>query len=165
MISLRKAAPLFVALLFCIACKSQIERDIETTRADLASFIESKSNLEDICNSHRVTLNRALGSKAKAELDIAIAENVDDATHAQEWEFRRMVAAESGVLPSEANGWKSVLKGRASNARYELVEIEEKIKRASEDADFACGNLKDAERGIIESKSKLRALIAEARQP
>ncbi len=158
-------ASALLSLLACTACESRLERDIREARADLKSLRELQVSLREICSSHKMDLNKAMGLKSRADFDIAAAENLDNISKSQEWDIRESIAARTGIAPSEVDGWKSVLEGRASNAKSDLYDINEKIKRATEDRDYVCGNLQENEKqDIPEARKRLLELIKESKR-
>lgn len=59
-----------------------------------------------------------------AQVDIALAENVDNISVEREWEIRRSIGTEMGLAPHEVNGWKDIYRGRAEAAKRELEMLE-----------------------------------------
>lgn len=59
--------------------------------------------------------------RAKAEWDIAAAQNLDSVSTEQEWEIRASLGAEMGLAPSQVNGWRQIYRARAETAQKKLA--------------------------------------------
>jgi hypothetical protein len=69
------------------------------------------------------------GKYALAEVDIAMAENIDKVSPEQEWRIRKSIGAELGLAPSEVDGWKDIYRGRAEKARKLLKDRDDALQR------------------------------------
>jgi hypothetical protein len=69
------------------------------------------------------------GKYALAEVDIAMADNIDNVSPEQEWRIRKSIGAEMGLAPSEVDGWKDIYRGRAEQARRLLKERDDALQR------------------------------------
>lgn len=69
------------------------------------------------------------GKYALAEVDIAMADSIDDVSPEQEWRIRKSIGAEMGLAPSEVDGWKDIYRGRAEQARRLLKERDDALQR------------------------------------
>ncbi|MGB3848131.1 MAG: hypothetical protein WA940_19820 [Sphingopyxis sp.] len=69
------------------------------------------------------------GKYALAEVDIAMADSIDDVSPEREWRIRKSIGAEMGLAPSEVDGWKDIYRGRAEQARRLLKERDDALQR------------------------------------
>lgn len=69
------------------------------------------------------------GKFAAAEVDIAMADNIDNVSPEQEWRIRKSIGAEMGLAPTEVDGWKDIYRGRADQARKLLKDRDDALQR------------------------------------
>lgn len=95
------------------------------------------------------------GAEAMAEVDVAMAENIENVSPEQEQRIRASIGAEMGLAPSEVNGWKAIYRSRAEQARRRLAE-REKVQRS------ACEYVPTLEAELREAEEAQRAQVASA---
>ncbi|MDR5730686.1 MAG: hypothetical protein RB191_25020 [Terriglobia bacterium] len=127
-----------IAFLLIAGCSSEDERALEKLQQQLDQAQAAYSNDSGNCSVLRVAQNQAEGDLDEGDIDIAVAKNLDHVTLTQERAYRREVAAELDMLPSQANGWKQVLKGRADTAKAERPTLEQEFNKKRRAADEAC---------------------------
>lgn len=81
------------------------------------------------------------GELAQAEADVAIGEVAAKASEANSGQFREMVAADMGIPPSQANGWRDVMKGRGRTGQNTVDRINADLKAQTAARDEACQQL------------------------
>lgn len=69
------------------------------------------------------------GRFAAAEVDIAMADNIENVSPEQEQRIRTSIGAEMGLAPSEVDGWKDIYRARAEQARKLLKERDDALQR------------------------------------
>ncbi len=93
----------------------------------------------DYCPERRLGVTKAEGEIYKIKADIEIAKNAiatrDPRAMAT---YRAMVAADIGIPPSQANGWREVFKGRLNAAEASLPKAERDLEEAQRLKDIAC---------------------------
>jgi hypothetical protein len=148
-------------------CSSQPEptlRDqIRTVRSDISDKKREISGVSPKCASVNKPKSPAqIREDSFAEFDIAIAENIDDATPAQEKAIRELLGAELGMHPSQVDGWKQIYKSRAENAQRQQRLRQYEAEREQENWDYErelhCDKLKMLKTELEVMKSNLQTL-------
>lgn len=103
------------------------------------------------------------GERAKAEWDIAAADNIGDISPEQEWEIRASLGSEMGLAPSQVNGWRDIYRSRAEIARRKIKaakqptpeEVEAYRSRIQKEA---CADLAEVKRRFATASKDYAAL-------
>jgi hypothetical protein len=95
---------------------------------DLATAKRRLDHAVDVCKNGTQGSDPT-GRFAAAEVDIAMADNIENVSPEQEWRIRKSIGAEMGLAPTEVDGWKDIYRGRAEQARKLLKEHEEALRR------------------------------------
>ncbi|WP_293647786.1 hypothetical protein [Sphingopyxis sp. RIFCSPHIGHO2_12_FULL_65_19] len=98
-----------------------LEDDLKTAKNRL-------DHATDVCKNG-ASGSDPTGRFAAAEVDIAMADNIDNVSPEQEWRIRKSIGAEMGLAPSEVDGWKDIYRGRAEQARKLLKERDDALRR------------------------------------
>ncbi len=86
-------------------------------------------------------MTRAQGEVDKIEADIVIAEDASTTKNRTAMaNYRAMVAGDLGLMPSEANGWRSVFEGRLSTAQNALPGAQKERDDAKQLYETTCAN-------------------------
>lgn len=113
------------------ACTSEIPE--VSNSAEATPTIEPKQESAKVINDLQERLARATstcengatsldsdGSLALAEVDVAMAKNINNISSAEEQRIRASIGAEMGLAPSEVNGWRDIYRSRARQAQAKL---------------------------------------------
>lgn len=93
----------------------------------------------DYCPERRMGVTKAEGEIYKIKADIEIAKNAITTRDPRAMAtYRTMVAADIGIPPSQANGWRDVFKGRLNAAEASLPKAERDLEEAQRLKDIAC---------------------------
>lgn len=93
----------------------------------------------DYCPERRMGVTKAEGEIYKIKADIEIAKNAITTRDPRAMAtYRAMVAADIGIPPSQANGWRDVFKGRLNAAEASLPKAERDLEEAQRLKDIAC---------------------------
>lgn len=84
-----------------------------------------------------------------AEVDLAMADNIDNISPTQEQRIRASLGAEMGLAPSEVNGWKEIYRSRATQAKS---LIERAKAQEAETKDAACDYLPELGRLLADAQ-------------
>lgn len=95
---------------------------------DLATARGHLDHAVDVCKNG-TRGSDPTGRFAAAEVDIAMADNIDNVSPEQEWRIRKSIGAELGLAPTEVDGWKDIYRARAEQARKLLKEREDALRR------------------------------------
>lgn len=95
----------------------------------------------DYCPSHQVAVRSAQGDLSRVQADLAIARDAATATDPVAIrQYRAMIAADMGMLPHQAGGWRSVYLGRLATAERELPDAERRLGDAERRYNAVCGD-------------------------
>jgi hypothetical protein len=121
--------------------------DLDIAKQEVMNLTERLGRATDTCTNGPVRSDED-GKLAMAEVDLAMADNIDNISPAQEQRIRASLGAEMGLAPSQVDGWKDIYRSRAKNAKS-LIALAEKEEAESKKA--ACDYLPE-----------LRALLQKA---
>lgn len=95
----------------------------------------------DYCPGHERSVTVAKGEVDQIEADIEIAKDAISTKNPTAMRsYREMVAADLGLLPSEANGWRTVFVGRLSTAQNMLPDAQRSLDEAQRRYNAVCGS-------------------------
>jgi hypothetical protein len=97
---------------------ASLEAGIQQATASLAGEIEA-------CTEATPRSTDDGGERDKAKWDIAAADSIEDTPETQEWQIRRSLADEIGILPSEVD-WRGIYESRAEKGRSTLKRLDER---------------------------------------
>lgn len=95
------------------------------------------------------------GKLAMAEVDLAMADNIENISPSEERRIRASLGAEMGLAPSEVNGWKAIYRSRAEQAKRLLADAEAEEAEIKKDA---CDYIPELQGLLAEAKRSAAAL-------
>lgn len=142
------ALPLFGVIFLLSQCDRTSASLDEPAVAPISMDGELKVAKDRLDHAVEVCKNGASGGDptgkfASAEVDIAMADNIDNVSPEQEWRIRKSIAAEMGLAPSEVDGWKDIYRSRAEQARRLLKDRDEALQRTRTELCDAIPSLRD----------------------
>ena len=119
----------FVLFSLTCACQSQLDRELDSIKNQL-DLVDNDINH---CSDLQMQVDKSDGAVALAEADVSIGKNTDSISQQEEDDYRADAFHRSGVLPSQANGWKDELKGQGEMAKSQLRSLQADVdsKRAA----------------------------------
>jgi hypothetical protein len=127
---------------------------LQAAQKNVGDLSERLKRARDTCEFGPPSYD-ADGSDALDEVDVAMADNIDNVSPSQEQRIRESMGAEMGLSPSQVDGWKDIHRGRAQQARLRLER-----RRAANEASKrgACSNIAGLERELEQAEQSVQAL-------
>jgi hypothetical protein len=95
------------------------------------------------------------GRLALAEVDLAMVDNIDSISPAQEQRIRESIGSEMGLPPSRVDGWRSIYRSRAEQAKRLLTSADEDTKHRQQ---AACAERSGLKLQVARAKSDVARL-------